>query len=419
MKIISLRQKRLLSILGLSLILAPQTLLAQNLDSTNYRLVQPTVEPISEINESTNYKILNNSSQVNSFTTYSSTYRSRGGTATFIEANVPTVSCFETITTGVTTTCTGTPQASGNGMQSVCALPGCYDRAKLEINTEGNPDDTQYAIQISKSADFSTNNFYIDGTTHLPKTSLTINDFLFKCEWEGTALTGYCAATNATWQKFNIIGLWSNTTYYARLSALHGSDSDGNFTQSQWSPAVSVATTTPSITFNIDIASNVSGTSTAPYRITLPELTSGVINTSNDYIIFRLSTNARTGASLRGTGLNGALENTSTSDTIDSVNGDLAVLTSGYGIRNDVTTNSQVTNSYLGSVRVSNSPSDFTDAGAANKVGEIPITFVEVFDSTDLPLLTGVSAYKVKVKLGSQPRGNYQETLTFVAVGEF
>ncbi len=392
---------------------------AQNLDSTNYTLLAPTFDSISGIANSTNYSTLNGSSPVDEYTITSTTYQATGGTGKFVEANVPSITCFETSTTSGTTTCTGVP--GGNGMQGVCSQPGCYDRAKVEINTQNNPADTRYALQVSTTSDFSSGIFYVTGSTHIIKnTALLVSDFLFKCEWEGTISVGYCAATNTTWQKYDILGLTPGTTYYVRSSALHGSSTDGSFTQSAWGPSATVATQNTSVALDVDIATSTAGSSSPPYILTMTGLIPGVVYTSNEYIIFRLTTNALNGIQMQIKGLNGGLLNSVTSSQINAVNADLAGVTSGYGLRNDSTTNSQINSGYIGTITVSSTPSDFTDSGAAAKVGAPTTTFVKLFDSNSLPLDTGVTGYKVKVKSAlSQTQGVYSETITFVPTGSF
>ncbi|RMD76923.1 hypothetical protein D6810_02570 [Candidatus Dojkabacteria bacterium] len=174
---------------------------AMNLESANYRLIAPSTEPINGIIESPTYAALVDSSPVNDFRSDSTTYSLRGGTASNITPNVPLIDCFET------TTNSGSCSIGTNGMQEVCSAPGCYDRAKVKINQLQNPNDARYALQISTTPDFSSDVKFIDGTTRLPKSSLTINDFRFKCEWEGVVLSPYCASPNITWQKYNILGL--------------------------------------------------------------------------------------------------------------------------------------------------------------------------------------------------------------------
>src|SRR5690606_23504568 len=98
------------------------------------------------------------------------------------------------------------------GMIGVCSEPGCYDRAKFEISND-NPQNTRYAIQIATNPEFTNGVQYISGSNRFPKSTLTINDFLYKCEWEGITDSNYCVSSNITYQKYNIIGLTPDTLY--------------------------------------------------------------------------------------------------------------------------------------------------------------------------------------------------------------
>jgi len=394
------------------------SVLAQNLDSTNYTLVQPVIgEPLNGTVTSTNYSDLLNSSSVSSYTSTSTTYNITGGTARAIEANVPSILCFETSTNSGSTTCTGVP--GSNGMQGVCSQPGCYDRAKVELNAQGNPNDTRYAIQISTVSNFATF-FYIDATTRFMKSNLTISDFIPKCEWEGTVVSGICGSPNTTWQRYNILGLDPNTTYYVRAAAQHGDASDADFTESAWGPSANATTSNPSITLDVDIAPNTSTPTSPPYILNIGTITPSIVNTSINMIVFRLTSNSISGISTLIRGLNGGLQHISLADIINSANANLSAVGSGYGLRNDSATNSALNTGTIGDINVSTSPSDFTDTAPAEKVGQVPTTLVELFDSGGLPLNTGVTGYKVKVKPSSTHAvGDYRETLTFITVGVF
>ncbi len=400
----------------ISLLLPIATVYADNPESSNYKLIEPSVgEPVNGVGEGTNYKILVDSSGTDDQITTSSNYKSDAGTANFIEAAVPTVECFETDTN------TGTCSIGTNGMQEVCSLPGCYDRAKFRIGFENNPPDVRYAVQMSTDPTFATNSFYIDGVTRLPTPTITIADFLYKCEWEGEVVVGYCAAPNTTYQRYNVFGLSGSTTYYIRFSALQTVNSDADFTQSEFGPSATAATTIPSVVLDLDIAPDTVTPTTPPYEIDFGVAPVGVVTTAPDYIVVRVTTNAVTGIVTSVSGLNGALE--SGANSIPAYNGDLAVLgptASGWGIRNDSATNAETYPLYLGSVTVSAAPTDFTDTGAPEKVGGPSTTFETLFTSALQPLHTGISAYNAKIRPGGlTPAGVYSETITFIVVGDF
>lgn len=385
---------------------------AEDLDSTNYRLVSPSSgETANGPVSSPTFSILVDSSPVDDFTTTSTNYTSRGGTASFTEPKVPQLTCFETSTSS------GTCSSGSNGMQEVCSAPGCYDRAKFRIDTQSNPSDTRYAIQVSTTSNFSSDIFYVDGVSRLLKVSLTITDFLYACDWEGTTLASYCASPNTTWQRYNVLGLTPGTTYYARVAALHGSPTNGSYTQTTWGPSLSVATQNTSLSIDIDIAASVAGSSSPPYLINLGTMTAGSVTTSTNYIIVRHTTNALFGTRVLIRGLNGGLTNGVS--TITAVNADLAS-NDGYGLRNDSTTNSQNYGTFIGTITVSTTPNNFADTGGADRVGAPSTTFNPLFTSNSLPLHTGVSGYRVKAKPNlTHTGGSYSEDLTYIPLPVF
>lgn len=392
--------------------------LAQNLDSTNYTLLDPSIaSTIAGSTDSTNYSQLYDA-QVSAFTSTSATYQIQGGQNLFIEPSVPKVLCFETNTNNGSTTCTGLP--GSNGMHGVCSAIGCYDRAKLEIDPQNNPADTRYAIQISTSSDFSTGVSFVDATTRLLKSGLTIADFIPECEWEGTTSAGICGAPNTTWQRYNILGLTPDTVYYTRLSAQKGTATLAQFSQTAWSPSEDAATSTPTISLDIDINSDATTNTAPPYSISLGTLTPGSVTTSTNMIVWEESTNALSGIVNQVKGLNGGLKNVSTVDTISSVNGDLAAASSGYGLRNNSSFNTASDTGTIGNITVSSSPSDFTDAGATHKVGQVPTSFVNLFTSGGAPLSAGRAGFLIKAKPSvAIPVGNYSETITLLTYATF
>lgn len=392
--------------------LFPAKSFAQDLDSTTYRLVAPSAgESISGIQNSANYSVLSDSSQVDDFTTTSTNYKAKGGTGTAIEANVPSVVCFETNTNS------GSCSIGSNGMQEVCSTPGCYDRAKFQLNPQSNPADTRYAVQVSTSSGFTTGVYYLDPVSRTLKTNLYLSDFIYECDWEGTSSVGYCASANTTLQRYNILGLLPGTTYYLRIAALHGNTVNGSFTQSEWSTSATVATQNTSLSIDVDIATSTAGSSSPPYIINLGSMTPNTVTTSTNYIIFRTSTNAMSGIQLFIRGTNGGLLNGAT--LLANVNADLASNV-GYGLRNDTTTNSSSFTTYLGSITVSATPSNFQQGGGTDRVGSPTTSFVTLFTSNALPLHTGVSGYRVKAKPDlTYPAGSYSEILTYIPVASF
>lgn len=409
----------LITLAGIALLanVAPH-IYAQNLDSGGYTLIDPSIGPTaSGAIDSANYSQLMSAGLLDDATFTSTNYALKGGLAQSIEANVPSVSCFEADSNFSNTACVGVP--GSDGMFGVCGSPGCYNRAKIEINAQGNPSDARYAIQVSTTSDFSSNIFYVDATTRLLKGTLSVSDFIPKCDWEGTVVSGVCGSANTTWQKYNILGLNPDTVYYVRLAAARGLDTSNNFTQSAWGPSASDSTAEPTINFDIDIAPNTSTSTNVPYTLSLGSLNPTSVNTSSDNIILRTSTNGLGGLQVNVKGNLGYLYNSATSDQIPAYNGDLSSNT-GYGIRNNSVLNSADNTANLGDIVVSNTPVDFTDSGAAAKVGGPSTSYVKLFDSNNKPLDNGVAAFVAKAKPSTTAGpGSYSELLTFVVYATF
>jgi len=386
---------------------------AQDLNSTNYRLLAPSLDSNSDNVDSTNYSLMTGSSPVDDYITTSTNYRSNGGFSEFIEAKVPSITCFETSTNSSTTTCAAIPGA--DGMRGVCSSPGCHDRAKVEINAQNNPDDVKYAIQIATNSTFTTGVQYISGSNRFPKATLTLSDFLYKCEWEGQIYSTYCVSAVVTYQKYNILGLTPGTLYYLRVAALKGSTSAAEFTQSDWSASATATTLNTTLSFDIDIAPNTSTSTAPPYVLSTINIIPEVTVTSIDYIVFKATTNALNGIVVQVSVPNANLVNTPTSSTIPSANGDLDSMSYGFGLRNDSSTNSQTNSGHLGNITIPSTPIDFTDSGATNRVGGPSTTLSTIVSSNLLPIYNGVAAFEMKVRTDySKPAGEYNQTLLVI-----
>lgn len=155
--------------------------------------------------------------------------------------------CFETSTNSNTTSCLNVP--GGNGMMGICSSEGCYDRAKIEFNKNDNSKNIRYAIQIATNSIFTENVQYISGANRIPKSELTINDFLYICQWEGEKDFNNCYSNNETYQKYNILGLKPNTLYYARSAALISINQD-SIKVSDWSKSFTAATSVPKLAYS-------------------------------------------------------------------------------------------------------------------------------------------------------------------------
>jgi hypothetical protein len=156
----------------------------------------------------------------------SDNYKLSSGQPNKFMANVPTVASFSTDDT------------------DMCGEGGCYSSARFELDTQSNPSDTLYLIEISD--DNWTTVQCLDGDTHTPKpiSNKDINDYLTQSAWE----TG-------SWSAANAVGLTSESTYQIRVRALNG-----DFTESEAGPEASASTYTPKIVFDLDIEGATGGT---------------------------------------------------------------------------------------------------------------------------------------------------------------
>jgi hypothetical protein len=108
-----------------------------------------------------------------------------------------------------------------------------YDRILFVINTQSNPSDTTYALEISTDPLFQTNVDYIkqDGTVG---TTLALSDYKTYQNWGGASGTF-------------VTGLNNGTTYYIRAKA-----SQGAFSESGYGPSSSITTNNATLTFTIN-----------------------------------------------------------------------------------------------------------------------------------------------------------------------
>lgn len=328
-----MKYRLFLLILLLSLFMFSLPIAAENLNSSNYVLIDPQVASTAGSSSSANYKALTLAGSGIGYSQLSSSlYKIGSGQGYTFMANVPKVTCFETDTNSGTTECASLP--AGNGMIGECGETGCYDRAMVQIDVQANPSDTVFSIQVS-SDDFVTI-FVVDGTTHAlkPYSSKTISDYKTKTQWEGTP-----------WNHYNIVNLQPNTTYKARITALQG-----DFTESTPGPSKTATTSMPAVTFDLDIGADINAESNAPYAVAL-----GIIVPETAYfptpqrIKMDISTNAQNGVSVYIKDTYSGLRSASTSYTLQSNSEDLSnpANGNGFGIQESGATQS---GSSLGSI---------------------------------------------------------------------
>ncbi|MEO8105563.1 MAG: hypothetical protein ABI602_04495 [Candidatus Saccharibacteria bacterium] len=266
-----------------------------------------------------------------------------------------------------------------------------YNKLHFVIDTQSNPTDAKYALEIS------TDNFVAD--THYVKNDLTV----------GTTLSTTDFQTYTTWGGAggaNIIGLAYNQQYWVRVSATQGS-----FTQSAYGPTPSTAANTattanPSITFNLTTTSQA----LPPYSISIGTLSLGAIGTSADTVNLGLTTNASNGANLYILSKNSGLKSTSTANTIASASVALGSVGSGYGVQSSSASQSS------GGPLTAVSPY----AGTSDVVGVVDSLNRSLYTSS-APITGGAASFLFKAKAATTvvAANDYTDMVTIVAAGNF
>ena len=381
----------------------PATLFAAELDSTNYKIVGATTKGGAILETASgDYSALLEVGRIsNNPRNYSTSYKMLTSPEQAFLPAVPEVSCFETTTSGSSNCTTGPTELSTGGMVAICGPSGCYDKARFEIDINGNPTDTLYAVMISTD-NFSSDIRYIDGSSFWPESLSTHNlsDFLTKTDWETP--------------DFNIQGLQTATTYYIRILALHG-----DFTQTEQGPIATATTSAGSVFFDLDIEDETSITAetSSPYTISFTgayELIGGSApTTAQDRIWIDGSTNSEGGFAIIVRGVNGGLRSNTTGQTIVSATADLNTASDGFGIQSEYI--DYDTYPYLGSITAT---TDYS--GTGNYVGIVGTTATKVYES-ESPVFNGRMALKVIAKPGMDKTAatDYQETMYFVLIPRF
>ena len=285
-----------------------------------------------------------------------SNYKTKPGFSETIQANVPSIATFD----------------NGGGSY--------YNKLHFVINTQNNPSDALYSLQISTSSTFASGNNYV-------KSDLTIGGTLVLADYQ--TYTAWGGASGA-----NIIGLQPNTAYYLRVKA-----TNGKYTESPYGPISGpITTANPFLTFSISTNSLAMGL-----------LLAGTVVNSPSDIGLTFATNANSGGDVYISGLNGGLKSTAVTSTITSATGDLSALSRGFGARVSATGASSGT---ISSVSPYN--------GASNNVGIVNTTIRKILSAT-APVTGGTSSITIKAKSASNdPAANdYTETLTLLASGSF
>ncbi len=383
--------------------------LAQELDSNKYTIKDSTIDSGGGNTQSSNYGILVTVADPAAFAKLESTsYRVNSGYISTFQANVPKIKCFETNTTSGTTSCT---YVGANGMQGVCGLPGCYDRAKVEIDTQNNPYDTLYLVKIVNLTKSVT--YYLQ-SDHTIATTYDINDFLDQCAIEGIdpeepSCDNGEARENDALQQTNIYGLTPGDEYSIQAQALQG-----DYTGTAFSPIATTTTENIQITLDIDTA-ETDTESTAPYTIDMGVLNTVDTTTSLKSIWTDISTNFQTGVNLYVQDEYSGLYESSTASTLNSETEDIDSIgntNGGYGLKTI-----SITQQSLGPLK---STSTIYQTNETNEVGRLQnntmnlLFYTNTLEGTKGQITEGRGQVKIKAKAaGTLPSGQYNDIINF------
>lgn len=408
----------LLIVLIISLITISVVAQEPELDSTNYKILNPNINSGGDVASGSNYSLIQSFGDVDSDARLTSgSYELKAGFPNGLLANVPKINCFETNTNSGTTSCSLLPNA--NGMQGECGEPGCYDRAKLEIDDQGNPLDTLFLVMLLDNTNAIT--YYLQ-SDHTLDTDYDINDFMTQCAIEGRdANDPNCDDSgDGNWdeslQRYNVFGLEQNTEYEVSVSALQG-----DFTGTRFSQTVSATTESAAIIFDIDVAATDTE-SAAPYQVDLEEITALAATTATDQIWLDLGTNSFNGSNIYARGLNNGLLSSTTSEIIPSESEDLSAdpnNNGGYGLKiNDGVT----TQAALGPLLAG---STYTTTGS-EEVGAVQTTNTLVFftdtSGTNVgPVTAGRGSLFVKARANTNDiaANDLLDEITFIVISNF
>jgi hypothetical protein len=266
-----------------------------------------------------------------------------------------------------------------------------YNKLLLIINTSNNPSDTKYAVAISSDNFVTTQYVQSDNTVG---NTLGIEDYQTYANW-GSGTGEY------------IIGLNPAVTYKVKVKALQG-----KYTEGPWGPATSgVATSNVNISFDIDIGTTSSANTSAPYSVSMGELTLGGVTTASNQVWVDLDTNADLGAYVYVYDAYGGLKASNINYTIASASTDLGTATEGFGIRTGSVSET------AGGPLTAISPYN----GASDNVGIVNTTVREIFSTSSSSITGGRGSILIKAKTSNvtPSSSDYTDTLTLVAAATF
>jgi hypothetical protein len=263
-----------------------------------------------------------------------------------------------------------------------------YNRLRLIISPSGNPSSAKFAIAISSDNFVTTKYVQNDNTVG---NSLGLEDYQTYASWGGA-------------NGIYVIGLSSGTTYSVKAKAI-----TGKFTETAYGPSSSATTANPTLSFDIDVSSSDSETS-SPYGVNFGSLTAGAVNNSPQRVWVDFSTNGEMGGKVYISSLNGGLKSAYSSHLIVALTGNLAAVTEGFGAQ--VASMAQSSGGPLTATSIYSQSADV--------VGMIDPTVREIFSSVS-PITGGRGSFFLKAKssMVTPAANDYSETFTMTASGSF
>lgn len=397
---------------ALLIITAPVLAQQQELTSNNYKIVDPTVDSGGGVSESANFGLIASIGDPTADTRLTSgNYAIRTGFPNLLDgtpqADIPGIICAEATTDNSDTDCLDFP--GGNGAIGECGTPGCYDRAKIELDPMENPVDTLYLVSIT---DVSSNIEYYVSSSHTLATTYSPTDYMTICQFQGANPDDVDCTPNDTYRRTNVFGLVPNKTYEVKARALNP-----DLTDTPYSSGVQFTTAASVILADIDTGTDEEDESVSPYNIGFPSINDSSPTTADKQILLDFETNSANGISSYVQSLNEGLEQGAF--IIPSQTEDLAVDTGGdggYGLKAV-----NATASGLGPLQYS---ANYSTAGA-DEVGSVTsspklIFFTDNSGENVGPIVGGRGSVAVKARAGgATPSGGYTDTLTFTLIGNF
>lgn len=398
-----------------------QSINAEDLESGNFKIQDATINNGGILLNSTSYSLIGSLGDIGNDTRLTNgTYAIKSGLEQEI-ISVPKVQCFETNSNTDNTECLSLPNQKG--MIGECGGFGCYSKAKIEIDSQGNPYDTLYTVMIINTTD---NIIYYLKSDHTLSLTQSISNYLSKCAIEGKDENNPdCdqigdSGWSANLQSTNVFYLEPNKTYETRIKALNG-----DYTETPYSQSKTTTTTSQTISLDIDIGSNNESTveNSSPYTV---NILSGIgyqtVQTATNLIWFDFNSNNPNGFNFYINSNNHGLFSSTTSGIIPSEDEDISTdlnNNGGYGIK---IYNGNTTQQSLGPLIKS---SIYNTAGE-NIVGAVMGLNKLLFSTSNLnsnngEILNGRGAIILKARtyITLPIAGDYTDELFFTIIGDF